>query len=123
MADELRPGDQPLPVPNDGPSMHDLVIADLEDWAVASSEAETVRALLAERKRIGLERYGSVLQARNGRNARRDLLEELADAVVYGRQIQEEDGHGPAPCAACRTYEHIMTALFWAVHIPEGCHG
>jgi hypothetical protein len=29
--EEPRPGDQPPPVPNDGPSMHDLVIADGED--------------------------------------------------------------------------------------------
>jgi hypothetical protein len=120
MTEQPRPGDQQLPVPNDGPSMHDLVIAELQNCPPESDpERSAIIALLAGRKRVGLERYDSILQANNGRDARRDLLEELADAVVYGRQIQEEDGHGRAPCATCRTYEHIMTALFWAQKIPE----
>src|ERR1700683_5262556 len=98
MAEQPRPGDPPGAAP----------------------ERSAIIDLLAGRKRVGLERYDSILQANNGRNARRDLLEELADAIVSGRQIQEEDGHGPAPCAACRAYEHIMTALFWAQKIPAG---
>lgn len=65
--------DQPLPVPTDGPSMHDLVAADL-----------------ADRKALGLRKYGSLLQAYNGRSAIRDLYEELLDATVYARQILEE---------------------------------
>ena len=77
----LRPGDQQLPVPNNGPSMHDLVIAELDGYPARSDpERAAIRDLLAERKRLGLERYGSLLQAHNGRDARRDLLEELADA-------------------------------------------
>lgn len=120
----LRPGDQQLPVPNDGPSMHDLVIADLQRYPASSDpERQAVIDLLAARKRIGLERYGSLLQARNGRDARRDLLEELADAAVYARQLHEEDRHGSAPCGACRAYEHILSALFWSHRIPEAGRG
>jgi hypothetical protein len=87
-----RPGDQQLPVPNDGPSMHDLVIADLGGWPESMSARNAIRDLLAARKRLGLERYGSILQSHNGRDAKRDLSEELADAAVYARQLQEERG-------------------------------
>jgi hypothetical protein len=113
-----RPGDQQLPVPNGGPSMHDLVIADLDGWPEAMSVRNAIRDLLAERKRLGVERYGSLLQAGNGRDARRDLLEELADAAVYARQVQEERGDGPGSAEAFEAYEHITSALFWACKIP-----
>jgi hypothetical protein len=63
----------PMPVPTGGPSMHDLVIEDL-----------------AARKQFGLERYGSVLQAHNGRDALQDLYEEMMDALVYLRQLMAE---------------------------------
>jgi hypothetical protein len=100
--------------------MHDLVIEDLERYPARSDpERRAVIALLAERKRVGLERYGSLLQAGNGRDARRDLLEELADAAVYAKQLAEEDRHDPAPCGACIAYEHITSALFRAVQIAE----
>jgi len=72
MSDEYD-GTQPLPVPNDGPSMHDLVIRDME-----------------ARKAFGLHKYGAILQANNGRDALTDLYEELIDALVYLRQLIEE---------------------------------
>lgn len=119
----MRPGDQPLPVPNGGPSMHDLVIADLECWPESDEVLAAVRGLLEERKRTGLERYGALLQAGNGRDARRDLLEELADAAVYARQLEEERGDGPGSGEAFEASERIASALAWAVQIPEGGHG
>jgi hypothetical protein len=64
---------QPPPRTNDGPSMHDLVIADVE-----------------ARKAFGLKKYGTLLQAHNGRDALRDLYDELLDAIVYVRQLMEE---------------------------------
>jgi len=84
-----RPEDQPLPKPGTGPSMHDLVIGDLGK-AYGASAALAAAALL-DRKRLGLERYGQLLQANNGRDALRDLLEELQDASVYCRQVIEEN--------------------------------
>jgi hypothetical protein len=72
MSDEYD-GTQPLPVPNDGPSMHDLVIRDME-----------------ARKTFGLRKYGALLQAHNGRDALKDLYDELLDAIVYVRQLMEE---------------------------------
>lgn len=86
---KYRPGDQPLPVPNDGRSMHDLVGEDLVAMWPPRQVAVIIGDLQA-RKRLGLERYGSLLQAHNGRSALRDLYEELLDAAVYAKQVQEE---------------------------------
>lgn len=119
----FRPGDQPLPVPNGGPSMHDLVIADLEGWPARTAEINAVRDLIRERKRIGLERYGSLLQAGNQRDWRRDLAEELGDASVYARQgLVELGGSGDADDLT-EIYDLILTALFGLARIPEGGRG
>jgi hypothetical protein len=68
--------EQPAPIPNDRPAIQDLVAADI-----------------AERKRVGIERYGTPLQGFNGRDALRDLYEELLDACQYVRQLMyERDG-------------------------------
>src|SRR5690348_1533331 len=65
--------DQPPPVPGDGQSIHDLVMRDV-----------------ADRKALGLARYGTLLQAHNGRDALTDLYQELLDAACYIRQVIEE---------------------------------
>jgi hypothetical protein len=70
--------------------MHDLVIADIGTgplWWMLSTDATEFMAL---RKALGLERYHTILQAGNGRNPFQDCTEELADAVVYARQMLEE---------------------------------
>jgi hypothetical protein len=74
-----RPGDQPLPTRNDEPDIQSMVIADLRD-----------------RRRVGIQRYGTALQAHNGRSALRDLYEELLDAACYARQRLEEEAR-PLP--------------------------
>jgi len=72
----LRPGDQPLPVPNDAPSVQSAVRADLD-----------------ARERVGIERYGTPLQPNNGRDALRDAYEEALDLACYLKQaILERDG-------------------------------
>lgn len=65
--------EQPAPKPNDGDSMHDLVSADM-----------------AQRKKFGLEKYGTILQAGNLRNAILDSYEESLDQIVYLRAYIEE---------------------------------
>ena len=87
-----RPGDQPLPVPNGNPSTHDLVVEDLAWCPALPAEREAARAFVLERKELGLTRYGSLLQAGNGRDWKQDLAEELADAAAYARQGMEEMG-------------------------------
>jgi hypothetical protein len=79
-------------VANDNPSIHDLVAEDLELWWPASAGVHAVRAELAERKRIGLARYGTILQAGNGRDALVDAYQEALDLVVYLRQALTEAG-------------------------------
>lgn len=66
---------EPPPIKNDGPSMHDLVAADI-----------------AARKEFGLKKYGTPLQAHNGRDALMDAYEETLDLIVYLRQAIEERG-------------------------------
>jgi hypothetical protein len=82
-----RPGDQPLPVPNGGgESIHSLVIED-------------IRA----RRELGVSRYGIPLQAHNGRDALRDLYEELLDACAYIRQVIEERDSLASRCCFSRS--------------------
>ena len=64
---------EPAPVVNDRPSIHDLVIRDMES-----------------RKAFGLAKYGTILQAGNGRKALKDAYEEVLDLAVYLRQALEE---------------------------------
>lgn len=68
-----RSGDQPLPTPNDTPSIQSLVRADLD-----------------QREQLGIQRYGTPLQAHNGRDALRDAYEEAQDLTCYLRQLLEE---------------------------------
>jgi len=68
--------DQRLPVPNDGIPIHDLVAHDLE-----------------LRMHHGTIKYGTPLQAFNGRNALLDAYEEALDLAVYLKQRLVEEGH------------------------------
>lgn len=65
--------EQALPVVNERPSIQGLLIADIE-----------------ERTKIGIQRYGTPLQAFNGRNSVRDAYEEAVDLATYLRQVKEE---------------------------------
>lgn len=70
----MEPNDsQPEPIRNDGPAIWELVIADMH-----------------ERDRIGKARYGTRLQANNGRDALVDAYQEALDLCVYLRQAIEE---------------------------------
>jgi hypothetical protein len=69
---------QPIPRPNAGPAIWDLVIADMR----ARDEA-------------GRAKYGTPLQAHNGRDALVDAYQESLDQSVYLRQaIAERDAAG-----------------------------
>lgn len=73
LADQVGIYLQPDPTPNESPSMHDLVSEDLQ-----------------KRKEFGLAKYGTALQANNGRDALQDAYEEVLDLAVYLRQAIEE---------------------------------
>ncbi|MFE0490152.1 hypothetical protein [Streptomyces griseoaurantiacus] len=67
-----RPGDQPLPAEGQE-NVQDALIAHIR-----------------QRKALGVQRYGRPLQTFNGRDAVRDLLEELLDGATYAMQVQLE---------------------------------
>ena len=69
--------DQPPPTPNASRPIWELVIEDMQ-----------------ERDRVGVARYGTRLQAHNGRDALRDAYEESLDLAVYLRQAIEERASG-----------------------------
>lgn len=72
-----REGDQPLPVVND----QEYVADQLKDY-------------IEHRKQLGIQRYGTPLQAFNGRDWMRDFLEESVDRLLYFCQgMIERDGH------------------------------
>jgi hypothetical protein len=68
---------QAAPVVNDRPCIQDMVIADIE-----------------ARKAVGLQRYGTLLQPFNGRDALMDAYQEALDLCQYLRQAIEERGSG-----------------------------
>lgn len=67
--------DQPPPVTNTSRPIWDLVVEDMQ-----------------ARDHVGRERYGTPLQANNGRDALVDAYQEALDLVVYLRQVIEERG-------------------------------
>jgi hypothetical protein len=64
------------PIKNDKPCVQDMVIADIE-----------------ARKGVGIERYGTVLQPFNGRDALLDAYQEALDLCQYLRQMIYEQEH------------------------------
>lgn len=65
--------DQVAPTPNDGVAIQDLVVADI-----------------VERKEHGIRKYGTPVQAFNGRSMLQDAYEEVLDLAVYLRGAIEE---------------------------------
>ena len=63
---------QPPPIPSTG-DIQKLVIDDME-----------------KRREFGVRKYGTPLQANNGRDALMDAYQEALDLVVYLRQLIEE---------------------------------
>lgn len=70
---KTRDKDQPLPIKNDYPVIQDLVVGDI-----------------VERKKLGLERYGTYLQPFNGRDFLLDAYQEALDLAIYIRGIMYE---------------------------------
>jgi hypothetical protein len=69
------PAAQPAPRQNDGRPVWEMVIEDMH-----------------KRDHVGRARYGTPLQAGNGRDALVDAYEEALDLCVYLRQAIEERG-------------------------------
>lgn len=117
---DRKPTDeQPAPVQerHDLPAVWDLVIADVATLgpppadaapnvpfiygsliAVAHSLAMMLGtdlvADMRERDATGRARYGTPLQPHNGREALKDMYQEILDGIVYGRQHLYEHAGG-----------------------------
>lgn len=71
---EGREGDsQQMPVVNDNTDIQSLVIDDIY-----------------KRRLLGIKRYGTALQANNGRDALLDAYEEALDLTMYLKQVLVE---------------------------------
>lgn len=82
---------EPLPVKNDRPYIQDLVIADLNGpQSEEAPGAARVARDVEKRKQFGITKYGTGLQAFNGRNPLVDAYQEILDGVMYLRQALEE---------------------------------
>lgn len=88
----------PRPNPFDLPAPVPYVQEDEEDWGFGVKQmtkpkpnkskpvVDTVVEDLKKRKSLGIKKYGTPLQAHNGRSALQDLYEELLDACCYVKQ-------------------------------------
>jgi hypothetical protein len=74
---------QPEPIRNDHEFIVDIILRD-------SRVTTPLRNLLLKRKQLGEERYGTPLQAFNGRDALTDALEEAMDLCIYLMQLVQE---------------------------------
>lgn len=91
---------QPAPRANERCAIQDLVIADLRTGSTQVTRhaeprmgEDTYARVIADiqaRKEIGLQRYGTLLQAFNGRDALLDAYQEALDLCQYLRQVKEE---------------------------------
>lgn len=84
---------EPMPIRNAQPAVQDLVIADMQ-----------------ARKEVGLERYGTLLQAFNGRDSIMDAYQESLDLSVYLRQVMAEDN---VLLTAVRDLLDVVDAAGW----------
>ena len=84
---------------SDGPSIHDLVVHRF------GNKGHLVLQDVLDRKRVGFERYGTMLQANNGRDPVKDMYQELLDALVYGQQVLVEH-------EGLRVFESITEDIF-----------
>lgn len=94
---EPRVAEQPIPKFDE--SKPDLWI-EVVRYALRAGYRLTLTDLMIKRRALGVSRYGTPLQPFNGRDAKRDLREEMLDATVYAAQVAVERVGGGDPQAA-----------------------
>lgn len=81
---------QPRPLAVDGAvSVHDLVVEDMLVLCPPGQLRDDGVGAIQDRKRFGLEKYGVVLHAANGRDYFVDVDDEAGDLPVYIRALME----------------------------------
>lgn len=68
--------------------------------------------IVEERIGFGVQKYGTALNTFNGRNAKRDLAQELIDALFYSYQLFLEDIENI-------DYFHSVLSLMMQPHIKD----
>lgn len=106
------PGDQPPPVHNDGQSVHQWVADEITRLAQEPIDHVIVRDLL-DRVAVGLERYGTPLQAGNGRDPVWDGYQEALDGLAYAGQLTLELG-APADAIVAVLAAQLEACRAWA---------
>lgn len=76
------------PAPSSGPVIHDLVVDDLEklensNYAIMAIQARAI---------FGAQKYKEPLRIDNGRDPQTELLQEIADAAAYSKQLSLATG-------------------------------
>jgi len=84
------------PTANDSAPIWDLVIADALDVTYPEGVLVLLVADMRERDQIGRAKYGTPLQAHNGRRPLVDAYQEALDLCVYLRQAMLESEYGGA---------------------------
>lgn len=106
---------QPAPTLTTGPAIWDLVQADIAALPAPNRTTRLAREALAaagrDRDAIGLARYGTRLQAHNGRDALRDAFDEDLDGLAYTRDALER---APTPRLRAIYATKLRTALAMA---------
>lgn len=86
---------EPAPIPNSSTPIHLLVRDEVLQSGLWDTDSRIQLALLMdERMAYGQKKYGTYLQAHNGRDPLNDLIEEMLDALVYARQCIVEKRAG-----------------------------
>lgn len=118
--------DQPPPIPTDGVPVWQEVIKDFRvltefstNWGVDVAVVNDMK----ERHLVGVERYGTALQANNGRKALMDAYAESLDLCVYLKQKLMEEGVGVEqtanPLVEAYTEALLLTRKVRKLAIPD----
>lgn len=116
MTDETKSVlDQPEPIVNESEALWPKVIDDVYDmggdWRIPGLLVCQVADDMMERHTVGMKRYGTALQANNGRNPLVDAYQELLDAAVYLKQacIECDTAELGDSLLLQRMYENVLT--------------
>lgn len=96
------------PTVNDQPRIVDLVIDDVHTY-LPRGRGDLICVDLQDRASVGHKKYGTYLQAFNGRDALMDLYQELLDASKYLRQIMVER---PQDIELLAHYKNILSLVY-----------
>ena len=88
--------EQPPPVPSEKPAIWEMVVEDTAERFVGRRDLPAILADMRARDALGRQRYGTPLQAGNGRDALADAYQEALDLAVYLRQHLAEGHFWPA---------------------------